>query len=339
VCLTVSPYNFPLLIGLWSIPFALMTGNTIVWKPSERCPSAAILLANCFYQAGFPPSVFNVVHGGPSAVEKLLSQPAIKAVSFVGSDAAGERVHAHAIATRKRIQADLGSKNHGVIAEDASKERTLYAIAGSAFGAAGQRCMALSVVIFVGATSSWIQDLVRVSSSLKVGCGADPGVALGPLITSAAKQRVESIIQTAVEEGATLLLDGRGVEVPGCPKGNFVGPTIISNVQPYMECYQTEIFGPVLCCMQVDTFDEAVEIVNDNQCRQYDMLTSDHLAYWTDRWKRKHDFHSKSCFSTKVRGKSQCGTNRNQCSRSRLVFVKHMPLQKADFLKRLRDNY
>lgn len=271
--MTVSPFNFPLLIGLWSIPDAIITGNTVVWKPSERCPSTAMLLANCFYQADFPPGVLNVVHGGPSSVEKLLSQPLIKAVSFVGSDAAGERVHAHAIATRKRITADLGSKNHGVITEDAARDKTLYSIAGSAFGAAGQRCMALSVAIFIGSTSTWIPELVRIALSLKVGCGSDPGVALGPLITSAAKQRVESIIQTAVEEGATLLLDGRNVEVPGYPKGNFVGPTILSNVQPYMDCYQTEIFGPVLCCMQVQNFEEAVEIVNENRCKR---RTHDH---------------------------------------------------------------
>lgn len=265
--MTVTPFNFPLLIGLWSIPFAIVTGNTVVWKPSERCPSAAIRLACCFRQAKFPPGVLNIVHGGPPVVDHLLAQASIRAVSFVGSDEPGERVHAQSIATRKRIQADLGSKNHGIIVDDASKERSLYAIAGSAFGAAGQRCMALSVVIFVGSTSSWIYDLVRIASSLKVGCGSTPGVDMGPLITVTAKQRVETIIQTAVDEGASLLLDGRGVVVPDYPKGNFIGPTIITDVQPYMECYQTEIFGPVLCCMQVETLDQAVEIVNDNRCR------------------------------------------------------------------------
>ena len=228
--MTVSPFNFPLLIGLWSIADAIITGNTVVWKPSERYPSAAMLLANCFYQAGFPPGVLKVVHGGPSAVEKLLFQPLIKAVLFIGSDAAGERVHAHAIATRKRITADLGSKNHRVINETTSKEKTLYSIARSAFGAVGQRCMALSVAIFIGSTSSWIPELVRIASSLKVGCGSETAVALGPLITIAAKQRVETIIQRAVDEGAILLLDGRNVEAPSYPNGNFVGPTILSNV-------------------------------------------------------------------------------------------------------------
>lgn len=272
--MTVTPFNFPLLIGLWSIPFAILAGNTSIWKPSERCPSAAMLLANCFYQAEFPPGVLSVVHGGPTAVEKLLSQPAIKAVSFVGSDDPGEQVHAHAIATRKRVQADLGSKNHGVLMEDALKERSLYTIAGSAFGAAGQRCMALSVVVFVGSTSSWIPELVRIAASLKVGCGSTSGVDIGPLITPSAKLRVETIIQTAVDEGATLLLDGRGIVIPDYPKGNFIGPTIISNVQPYMECYQTEIFGPVLCCMQVETLEQAIEIVNDNRCKFLKRVTA-----------------------------------------------------------------
>lgn len=224
-------------------------------------------------------------------VNKLLSQPLIKAVSFVGSDIAGEQVHAHAIATRKRVQADLGSKNHGVIIEDALKERSLYSIAGSAFGAAGQRCMALSVAVFVGSTSSWIPDLVRIASSMKVGCGSDPGVALGPLITSASKQRVEAIIERAVDEGATLLLDGRNVIVPEYPSGNFIGPTILSDVQPYMACYQTEIFAPVLCCIQVGTFDEAVEIVNENRCKWTDHSCEKLCSLWW-RWQWMHDIHA-----------------------------------------------
>jgi len=186
---------------------------------------------------------------------------------FANSLDAAERVHDHAVATRKRIQADCGSKNHGIIMEDAIKDQTLYAIAGSAFGAAGQRCMAISVVVFVGSTSSWIPDLVRISASLRVGYGLTPGVDIGPLITPASKERVESIIQGAVEEGATLLLDGRGVVVSEFPNGNFVGPTILSNVQPYMRCYQEEIFGPVLCCMQVNNIEQAIEIANENKCK------------------------------------------------------------------------
>lgn len=267
--MVVTPFNFPFMIPLWSIPFAVVTGNTVVLKPSELCPSAAMLLADCFLQAGFPPGVLNIVHGGSGAVDKLLAQPIIKAVSFVGSDMAGERIHEHAVATRKRIQADCGSKNHGVVMEDADMEQALYAIAGSSFGAAGQRCMALSVVIFVGSTATWIDRLVEIASSLTVGCGSLPGVDIGPLITASAKDRVEGIIQSAVDEGASLLLDGRNMCVPDYPQGNFVGPTILSHVQPYMQCYQTEIFGPVLCCMTVNTLEEAIEIVNDNRCKSW----------------------------------------------------------------------
>jgi malonate-semialdehyde dehydrogenase (acetylating)/methylmalonate-semialdehyde dehydrogenase len=266
--MTVTPFNFPFMIPLWSIAFAVITGNAVVLKPSERCPSAPMLLAELFLQAEFPPGVLNVVHGGPQAVDKLLAQPAVQAVSFVGSDIAAERVHEHAVATRKRIQAECGSKNHGVILNDASKEKSLHAIARSAFGAAGQLCMALSVMIFVGSAASWIDDLVAIASSLRVGCGSVSGVDVGPLITPAAKERVEGMIQEAVDEGATLLLDGRYVKVPDYPHGNFVGPTILSNVQPYMQCYQMEILGPVLCCLSVNTLDEAIDIINNNKCKR-----------------------------------------------------------------------
>ncbi|GAB7349921.1 hypothetical protein MBLNU459_g0624t1 [Dothideomycetes sp. NU459] len=265
VCATVSPFNFPFLIPLWSIPYALVTGNTVVLKPSDKTPTAAMLLAECFVQAGFPPGIFNIVHGSATAVDKLLAQPSVKAVSFVGSDAAAERVTEHARATRKRVQAESGGKNHGVVLDDANRMQTLYAIAGSAFGAAGQRCMALSVAVFVGETSAWLDDLVKIAESLSVGCSTEKGIEIGPLITAAAKERVEGIIKRAESEGASILLDGRNPDVPEYPDGNFVGPTIISNVQSYMECYQTEIFGPVLVCMAVDTLDEAIELINENR--------------------------------------------------------------------------
>lgn len=226
-----------------------------------------MMIASYFVRADFPPGVINIVHGGPNSVDKLLAQPSIRAVSFVGSDIAAERVYEHAIATRKRIQADCGSKNHGVVMPDADKERTLYTIAGSAFGAAGQRCMALSVVIFIGSTASWIDRLVEIASELQVGCGLLPEVNIGPLITPAAKERVVDIIRVAAEEGATLLLDGRKVSVPSYPNGNFVGPTILSNVKSYMQCYQIEIFGPVLACMTASNLDEAISIINDNKCK------------------------------------------------------------------------
>lgn len=254
------------MIPLWSIPYALITGNTVILKPSEKTPSATQALAECFYRAGFPSGVFNVVNGGASIVNTLLSQPAIRAVSFVGSEAAGERVYDHAKATRKRVQVECNGKNHGVVLEDASKMKALYAIAGSAFGAAGQRCMSLSVAVFVGSTKEWIDDLVTLAKSLVIGCGLDPLVEVGPLISQAAKSRVEEVITSAESEGAKVVLDGRNYHVPDYPNGNFIGPTILTKVQPYMSCYQEEIFGPVLCCVEVNTLEEAIQLINENRC-------------------------------------------------------------------------
>lgn len=224
-------------------------------------------MAECFLKAGFPPGIFNVIHGGAGVVNALLSQQAVRTVNFVGSEISGERVYEHALATRKRIQAECNAKNHGVVLDDASKKRTLYAIAGSAFGAAGQRCMALSVVVFVGSTKDWLDDLIALADSLVVGCGLDPLVEVGPLITSAAKNRVEDMIAGAQKEGATIALDGRKREVAEYPDGNFVGPTVLTNVKPHMACYQEEIFGPVLCCVETETLEEAIDLVNKNRCK------------------------------------------------------------------------
>ncbi|TPX12311.1 uncharacterized protein E0L32_006958 [Thyridium curvatum] len=265
VCLSITPFNFPFLVPLWSIPYAILAGNTVILKPSERTPSVSQALADCFLRAGFPPGVFNVVNGGSGVVNALLAQPSIQAISFVGSDIAGERITEHARATRKRIQAECNGKNHGVVLDDASKMKSLYAIAGSAFGAAGQRCMALSVVILVGSTKDWLDDLVKLAQSLVIGCGLDPGVEIGPLISTESKKRVEEIITTAEKEGAKVVLDGRNYSVPEYPEGNFVGPTILTDVKPYMSCYQEEIFGPVLCCMEVESLEEAIELINTNR--------------------------------------------------------------------------
>ncbi|KAJ9412241.1 hypothetical protein DTO045G8_391 [Paecilomyces variotii] len=247
VCVVCTPFNFPFLIPLWFIPYALITGNAVILKPSERCPSPAMMLGDFILEAGFPTGIVNIVHGSSVAVEKLLAQPAI------------------ATATRKRIQAECSGKNHGVILEDANKVQTLYAVAGGAFGAAGQRCMALSAIVFVGSTAEWLPELVEIAKSLKLGCGLDKGTDIGPLISKAAKERVEEIIQSAVDEGAEVILDGRNPEVPEYPNGNFVGPTIITGVQRYMQCYQQEIFGPVLVCLEAQDLEEAIEIVNENR--------------------------------------------------------------------------
>ncbi|KAH7240393.1 methylmalonate-semialdehyde dehydrogenase [Fusarium solani] len=265
VCVAICPFNFPFLIPLWSVPYAILAGNTVVLKPSEQTPSAPQILAECFLRAGFPPGVFNMVHGGAGVVNSLLSQQAVRAINFVGSEVAGERIYEHATATRKRIQAECSAKNHGVVLEDASKTKTLYAIAGSAFGAAGQRCMALSVIILVGETREWLDDLISLAESLAVGCGLDPVVDMGPLISPASKNRVKKVIANAEKEGAKIALDGRKRVVADYPDGNFLGPTILTNVKPYMSCYQEEIFGPVLCCIEIDTLEEAIELINANR--------------------------------------------------------------------------
>ncbi|KAL5363829.1 Aldehyde/histidinol dehydrogenase [Aspergillus floccosus] len=265
VCVTISPFSFPFMIPLWSIPYALITGNTVVLKPSEMTPTTSSLLAKAFIKTGFPPGTFNILHGGPSVVHSLITQPDVQAVSFVGSESAAKEVHHISRRAGKRIQAECGGKNHGVILEDSNMMPTLFAIAGSAFGAAGQRCMALSVAVFVGATREWVPRLVGLAQSMVVGCGGDQESKIGPLIDAAAKKKVCGAIQRAIEERATVLLDGRDIKVPDYPDGNFVGPTILTGVETYMECYQTEIFGPVLICMEVETLDEAIDLINRNK--------------------------------------------------------------------------
>lgn len=298
------------MIPLWSIPFALLSGNTVVLKPSEKTPSAAQILAECFWAAGFPPGVVNIVHGGPSVVEKLLAQPSVGAVSFVGSDIAGERVHDHARATRKRVQAECSAKNHGVVLADADKKKTLYAIAGGAFGSAGQRCMALSVVVLVGEARSWADDIAQLAMTLIVGDGKQSGVDMGPLITKAAKARVEEAITAAESEGATVLLDGRNYLVPDYPDGNFVGPTILTNVQSYMTCYQEELFGPVLCCMEVETMEEAIQLINSNRCELSTTIQESEISNGY-RWKRLHSVHKQSITGPAVPKSGQRRTGRD----------------------------
>lgn len=272
VCVSITPFNFPFLIPFWTIPIALLTGNAMILKPSEKAPSTSMMIAECIRDAGFPPGLFNIVHGGPSVVTHLLSQPTVMAIHYVGSDIGGERVYEHAKANRKRVQVECGGKNHAVVMPDASKTSTLYALAGSAFGAAGQRCMASSIAVFVGSSIDWLAELVTISNSLVVGCGTDAAVGLGPLITPAAKQRVIAMINEAEQDGAHVLLDGRNCYVEGYPDGNFVGPTILINVEPYMQCYQEELFGPVLLCLHVATLSEAIDLINENRCWYHSLL-------------------------------------------------------------------
>lgn len=260
----VAAFNFPVMIPLWMFPPALATGNTCIIKPSEQDPGATLMMMELLNEAGAPPGVVNVVHGTRDPVNFICDHPDIKAVSFVGGDAAGKHIYSRASANGKRVQSNMGAKNHGVIMPDANREHTLNQLAGAAFGAAGQRCMALSVAVFVGQSKEWIPDLVERAKGLKVNAGHVPDTDVGPLISVKAKERVIRLVESGVKEGAKLVLDGRGVKVPGFEKGNFVGPTILTDVKPNMECYKEEIFGPVLVCLCVDTLDEAIQLVNAN---------------------------------------------------------------------------
>ena len=263
VCAGITPFNFPAMIPLWMFPMAIATGNTFVLKPSEQDPMVTMRLVELAVEAGVPEGVLNVVHGGKATVDAICDHPDIKAVSFVGSTNVGKHVYERASKSGKRAQCMMGAKNHGVILPDANKEQTLNQLAGAAFGAAGQRCMALSVVVLVGAAGEWIDDIKAKAEGLVVSAGKNDKD-LGPLISPAAKARVEHLIGTGVEEGASLLLDGRGITVEGFEKGNFVGPTIFDNVTADMQIYQQEIFGPVLCIMRAADLDEAIELLNAN---------------------------------------------------------------------------
>lgn len=263
VCAGITPFNFPAMIPLWMFPMAIATGNTFILKPSEQDPMVTMRLVELAVEAGVPEGVLNVVHGGKATVDAICDHPDIKAVSFVGSTNVGKHVYERASQSGKRAQCMMGAKNHGVILPDANKEQTLNQLAGAAFGAAGQRCMALSVVVLVGAAGEWIDDIKAKAEGLVVSAGKNDKD-LGPLISPAAKARVEHLIGTGVEEGASLILDGRGITVEGFEKGNFVGPTIFDNVTADMQIYKEEIFGPVLCIMRAADLDEAIELLNAN---------------------------------------------------------------------------
>lgn len=217
-----SSADFPAMIPLWSIPIATITGNTLILKPSERDPGAAMILAELAREAGYPEGVVNIVHGSAKTVDFIIDEPAIKAISFVGSNKAGEYIFTRGSANGKRVQANLGAKNHAAVLPDCNKNHALNSIAGAAFGAAGQRCMALSALVMVGETESWLPDIADRAKKLNVNGGFEEGADLGPLISPQSKERIESIIASAEEEGATLLLDGRGYKPEKYPNGNWV---------------------------------------------------------------------------------------------------------------------
>ncbi|WP_434776381.1 CoA-acylating methylmalonate-semialdehyde dehydrogenase [Pseudomonas oryzihabitans] len=264
VCAGITPFNFPAMIPLWMFPMAIACGNTFVLKPSEQDPLVTMRLAELALEAGVPPGVLNVVHGGPAVVDALCDHPDIKALSFVGSTRVGTHVYRRASEAGKRVQCMMGAKNHAVVMPDAPREQTLANLVGAAFGAAGQRCMAVSVVVLVGEANSWVPDLVAKARSLKVGAGHENGTDVGPLISCQALDRVSGLIERGVSEGATLELDGRNIQVDRYEKGNFVGPTLFSGVTTEMTLYREELFGPVLCVMHAATLDEAIALINAN---------------------------------------------------------------------------
>jgi malonate-semialdehyde dehydrogenase (acetylating) / methylmalonate-semialdehyde dehydrogenase len=264
VCAGISPFNFPAMIPLWMFPMAIVCGNTFVLKPSEQDPLTPMLLAELAFEAGIPPGVLNIIHGGKRAVDAICTHPDVVAISFVGSTAVGTHVYNLGSQHGKRVQAMMGAKNHAVVMPDASKEQSLNALVGATFGAAGQRCMAISVTVLVGEAQRWIPDIVAKTRTLKVNAGTEKGTDLGPVISKNAKHRILDLLEEGTREGAKLELDGRAILVAGFENGNFIGPTIFSGVTTRMKIYTTEIFGPVMVIVGVQTLQDAIELVNAN---------------------------------------------------------------------------
>jgi malonate-semialdehyde dehydrogenase (acetylating)/methylmalonate-semialdehyde dehydrogenase len=266
VVLGITPFNFPAMVPLWMFPLALACGNSFLLKPSERVPSAVLLLAEWLTEAGLPDGLFSVLHGDRTTVEALLARPEIDAVSFVGSTPAARAVQAAAIASNKRVQALGGAKNHALVMPDADMEATAGALVGAAYGAAGERCMAISVAVAVGegTAESLVRTLAPRVESLKIGPGDRPGIDMGPLITPAHRDRVVSYIEAGIGEGATLVVDGREQAPRENSGGFFLGGTLFDHVAPSMSIYREEIFGPVLCIVRASSFEAAVGLVNAN---------------------------------------------------------------------------
>lgn len=265
VCAGITPFNFPAMIPLWMFPLAIACGNSFVLKPSEQDPLTPVRLAELFVEAGFPKGLLQVIHGDKRQVDALLEHPDIKAVSFVGSVPVAQHVYRTGTANLKRVQALAGAKNHMVVMPDANKEHVISSLVGSSCGAAGQRCMAISVAVFVGEqTREWVKDLKSALQEIRPGAPGDDKAAYGPLINCKSRDRVREIIQGAAQEGADVVLDGSEYTVDGYPEGNWIGPTLFDNVTAEMRIYKDEIFGPALGVMHVNSLDEAIELINAN---------------------------------------------------------------------------
>jgi malonate-semialdehyde dehydrogenase (acetylating)/methylmalonate-semialdehyde dehydrogenase len=259
----ISPFNFPIMIPFWFMPYAIACGNTYIVKPSEKVPMTMTRIFELFSDLNLPEGVLNMVHGGKETVDAILEHPLIHAISFVGSSPVAKYIYQTGVSYGKRIQAQGGAKNPVVVMPDADEETTIRIIADSAFGCAGQRCLAASIVITVGKTAeSFTEKLVMAAKTRKTGNGMEPGVEMGPVITKESKERIEKLIQKGVDSGARLLLDGREINIPEFEGGNFIGPTIFEDVNSESEIYKTEIFGPVLCILNVATLEDAIKLIN-----------------------------------------------------------------------------
>jgi malonate-semialdehyde dehydrogenase (acetylating)/methylmalonate-semialdehyde dehydrogenase len=263
----ITPFNFPAMIPMWMFGVAIACGNTFVLKPSEKDPSVPVRLAELMMEAGAPAGVLNVVHGDKEAVDAIIAHPDIKAISFVGSSDIAHYIYSHGTANNKRVQAMGGAKNHGIILPDADMDQAVKDLVGAAYGSAGERCMALPVVVPVGKkTADELRErLLPEIEKLKVGISTDAEAQYGPVVSSAHKQKVEDYIGLGAKEGAELVRDGRGFKLQGYEEGFFIGPTLFDNVKTNMRTYQEEIFGPVLQIVRAETFEEALALPSDHQ--------------------------------------------------------------------------
>ena len=265
VCAGITPFNFPIMCPLWMIPMALACGNTFVLKPSEKDPTAGVMAARLLKEAGLPDGVLNVVHGDKEAVDAILTHPDVAAVSFVGSTPIARYIYETATANGKRVQALGGAKNHAVVLPDADLDGATDALIGAAYGSAGERCMAISAVVAVGDVGdTLVSKLKAKAEALVVGPGDTDGVDMGPLVTDTHLARVKGYVDAGVGAGAELVVDGRGVQVAGHEGGYFIGPTLFDHVTRDMTIYRDEIFGPVLVVVRAETYDEAIDIVNES---------------------------------------------------------------------------
>ena len=263
----ITPFNFPCMVPMWMFPIAIACGNTFILKPSERDPSPALLIAEWLHQAGLPDGVFNVVHGDKEAVDAILDEPRIQAVSFVGSTPIAEYIYARGCSNGKRVQALGGAKNHLVVMPDADIDGVCNALLGAAYGSAGERCMAISVAVCVGdkTADTLIENLAPKVAALRVGPGNTNNPDMGPLVTCAHRDKVKAYVDSGVDDGAKLVVDGRDLKIAGHEDGFFLGGCLFDHVKPGMKIYDEEIFGPVLCVVRVNTFEQACDLVNQHE--------------------------------------------------------------------------